>query len=80
QGRRDAFEEGWLVAELHRARGWSLGDIGIRLGRSKSWASRRLGLVETLPEWVAEEVSSGRIGAHAAASYLVPLTRGNGES
>lgn len=80
QGRRDAFEEGWLVVELHRVRGWGLGDVGIRLGRSKSWASRRLGLVEALPDWVAEEVSSGRIGAHAAANFLVPLTRGNGES
>jgi hypothetical protein len=36
--------------------------------------------VEALPDWVAEEVASGRIGAHAAATYLVPLTRGNGES
>lgn len=80
QGRRDAFEEGWLVVELHRVRGWGLGDVGTRLGRSKSWASRRLGLVEALPDWVAEEVSSGRIGAHAAANFLVPLTRGNGES
>ena len=80
QGRRDAFEEGWLVVELHRVSGWGLGDVGIRLGRSKSWASRRLGLVEALPDWVAEEVASGRIGAHAAANYLVPLTRGNGES
>ena len=80
QGRRDAFEEGWLVVELHRVRGWGLGDVGTRLGRSKSWASRRLGLVEALPDWVADEVASGRIGAHAAATYLVPLTRGNGES
>jgi ParB-like chromosome segregation protein Spo0J len=80
QGRRDAFEEGWLVVELHRVRGWGLGDVGIKLGRSKSWASRRLGLVETLPDWVADEVASGRIGAHAAANFLVPLTRGNGES
>lgn len=79
QGRRDAFEEGWLVVELHRVGGWSLGDVGVRLGRSKSWASRRLGLVEALPDWVASEVASGRIGAHAAATYLVPLTRGNGE-
>jgi ParB family chromosome partitioning protein len=79
-GRRDAFEEGWLVVELHRVRGWGLGDVGVRLGRSKSWASRRLGLVEALPDWVAEEVASGRIGAHAAATYLVPLTRSNGES
>ena len=79
QGRRDAFEEGWLVAELHRGFKWSLGEVAERLVRSKSWASKRLALVEELPDWMAEEVASGRIGAHAAANFLVPLTRGNGE-
>lgn len=79
QGRRDAFEEGWLVAELHRGFKWSLGEIAERLVRSKSWASKRLALVEELPDWMAVEVASGRIGAHAAANFLVPLTRGNGE-
>lgn len=77
-GRRDAFEEGWLVAELHRVWKWTLGEIAERLVRSKSWVSKRLALVEELPDWMAEEVASGRIGAHAAANYLVPLTRGNG--
>lgn len=79
QGKRGAFEEGWLVAELHRGFGWSLGAAGERLVRSKSWVSRRLALVEELPEWMADEVASGRLGAHAAANYLVPLTRGNRE-
>lgn len=78
QGGRNAFEEGWLVAELHRMFMWNLGEVGARLVRSKSWVSRRLSLVEELPDWMAEEVAQGRIGAHAAASYLVPLTRGNG--
>lgn len=78
-GRRDAFEEGWLVAELHRSFGWSLGEVAERLVRSKSWVSKRLALVEELPDWMAEEVALGRIGAHAAANFLVPLTRVNGE-
>jgi ParB/RepB/Spo0J family partition protein len=79
QGGRNAFEEGWLVAELHRGWKWDLGAVAERLVRSKSWASKRLALVEELPEWMAEEVASGRLGAHAAANYLVPLTRVNGE-
>ena len=79
QGRRDVFEEGWLVAELHRGFKWSLGEVGERLVRSKSWVSKRLALVEELPDWMADEVASGRLGAHAAANYLVPLTRVNGE-
>jgi ParB/RepB/Spo0J family partition protein len=78
-GRRDVFEEGWLVAELHRNFKWSLGEVASRLVRSKSWVSKRLALVEELPDWMAEEVASGRLGAHAAANYLVPLTRVNGE-
>ena len=79
QGKRGAFEEGWLVAELHRAWRWSLGEVAERLVRSKSWVSKRLALVEELPDWMAEEVASGRLGAHAAANFLVPLTRVNGE-
>lgn len=75
QGGRNAFEEGWLVAELHRVWKWRLGEVGARLVRSKSWVCKRLALVEELPEWMAEEVAQGRIGAHAAANYLVPLTR-----
>lgn len=77
QGHRDVFEEGWLVAELHRGCGWSLGAISQRLVRSKSWVSKRLALVEELPEWMSDEIAGGRIGAHAAANYLVPLTRVN---
>lgn len=77
--RRDAFEEGWLVAELHRNFKWSLGEVAERLTRSKSWASKRLALVEELPDWLAEEVAGGRLGAHAAANFLVPLTRVNGK-
>ena len=76
-GRRDAFEEGWLVSELHRGFGWSLGKVAERLVRSKSWVSKRLALVEELPDWLAEDVARGRLGAHAAANYLVPLTRVN---
>ena len=76
-GRRDVFEEGWLVAELHRNFKWSLGEVAERLVRSKSWVSKRLALVEELPDWMADEVAGGRLGAHAAANYLVPLTRVN---
>lgn len=75
----NAIEDGWLVYELHRVERWDLGKTAGAMGRSKSWASRRLGLVEELPDWLAQEVAAGRLGAHAAATYLVPLTRGNGE-
>ena len=73
----NAIEDGWLVYELHRVGGWDLGKTAAELGRSKSWASRRLGLVEGLPECLAEAITSGRVGAHAAANHLVALPRGN---
>lgn len=75
----NAIEDGWLVYELHRVGKWDLGKTAAAMGRSKSWASRRLGLVEELPEWLAQDVAAGQLGAHAAANYLVPLTRGNGQ-
>lgn len=75
----NAIEDGWIVYELHRVGKWDLGKTAALIGRSKSWASKRLALVEELPEWMAADVASGRIGAHAVANYLVPLTRVNGE-
>ena len=78
-GSRNAFEEGWLIAELHRIWRWDLGLIASSLCKSRSWCSKRLALAEELPEWMAEDVARGAIGAHAAASYLAPLTRVNAE-
>lgn len=74
----NVLEEGWLVHELHRVIGWELGKVAVGMDRSKSWVSRRLGLVESLPESVQEKVQRGMLGAHAAVTYLLPLSRGNG--
>ena len=76
-GGRNAFEEGWLIETLHREFQWTLGEIGKKLLRSKSWASRRLALVEELPVWLVDDVLQGRIGVHAASRYLLPLARAN---
>jgi hypothetical protein len=73
----NALEEGWLVWELSREGELSLGEVERRLDRSKGWASRRLGLVESLPDAAAAGVQKGRIGAYAAMKYLVPLARAN---
>jgi ParB/RepB/Spo0J family partition protein len=70
-----ALEQGWLLAELHRSFGLSLDDLARRFDRSVSWVSRRLALVQELPESVQREVRSGKIGAHAAMKYLVPMAR-----
>jgi ParB-like chromosome segregation protein Spo0J len=73
----NALEEGWLVWELVRSAGLSLGEVGRRLERSKAWVSGRLGLVEGLPERVLDGVQGGKIGAYVATRYLVPFARAN---
>jgi ParB/RepB/Spo0J family partition protein len=74
---RSALEEGWLLRELERVHGLSLGALALLLGRSRSWVSRRLGLVTTLPASVQDAVRAGRLSAQAAQKYLVPLARAN---
>ena len=75
---RSALEEGWLLRELERAHGMGLGALAVLLGRSRSWVSRRLGLVTTLPASVQDAVRAGRMSPYAAQKYLVPLARANG--
>jgi len=72
-----AIEEGWLLRELMQRFGLRLDELGRRFDRSRSWVSRRLGLVTDLPESVQRQVHVGAIGAHAAMKYLVPLARAN---
>jgi ParB family chromosome partitioning protein len=75
-GRRSAVEEGWLVAEL-LGHDWGMAQIGVVLGRSVSWVSRRLGLVRLLPDKVAEAVRRGAVPAHGAMRSLLQLARAN---
>jgi ParB/RepB/Spo0J family partition protein len=71
------LEQGWLLRELHERFGLSLNELALRFDRSSSWVSRRLSLVRQLPEEVHQEVRTGRIAAHAAMKFLVPLARAN---
>ena len=73
----NAIEEGWLLHELHRVWKWDLGKAAASMGRSRSWASRRLGLVEVLPDTVLEGVRCGKLGAWSAMKHLLPLARAN---
>jgi ParB/RepB/Spo0J family partition protein len=75
--RRSPLEEGWLLEELMERHGLRLGELATRLGRSKSWVSRRLALVTVLPVAVQERVRRGQLGAQVATKYLVPLARAN---
>ena len=70
-----ALEQGWLLAELESRFGYDLEDLSRRFNRSVSWVSRRLALVELLPDSVQERVRRGEISAHLAMKFLVPVAR-----
>jgi ParB/RepB/Spo0J family partition protein len=74
-----ALEQSWLLAELRERFGLSLEELARRFGHSVSWVSRRLALLQDLPEAIQERVRRGEIGAHGAAKYLVPLARANSQ-
>jgi ParB family transcriptional regulator, chromosome partitioning protein len=75
--RESALEEGWLLAELEQRFGYGLEELARQFDRSVSWVSRRLALVELLPESVQQQVRTGEISAQVAMKYLVPVARGS---
>ena len=55
--------------------GYSLDELARRFDRSVSWVSRRLALVEALPEAIQRQVREGKISAQVALKFLVPAVR-----
>src|SRR5580704_10514842 len=72
-----ALEVGWLLAELEQRFGYGLEELARRFDRSVSWVSRRLALVEVLPEAIQQQVREGKIPAQVALKFLVPVARQN---
>jgi ParB family transcriptional regulator, chromosome partitioning protein len=70
-----ALEVGWLLAELERRFDYGLDELARRFDRSVSWISRRLALVEVLPEAIQQQVREGKILAQVALKFLVPVAR-----
>jgi ParB family chromosome partitioning protein len=70
-----ALEVGWLLAELEQRFGYGLDELARRFDRSVSWVSRRLALVEVLPEAIQQQVREGKILAQVALKFLVPTAR-----
>ena len=75
--RETILEEAWLLVELAQRFDLDQEDLARKFDRTQSWVSRRLALVKELPESVQEEIRRGRIVAHAAAKFLVPMARAN---
>ena len=70
-----ALEQGWLLAEMEQRFGYGLDELARRFDRSTSWVSRRLALVELLPEAIQQQVREGKLAAQVAMKYLVPVAR-----
>jgi ParB/RepB/Spo0J family partition protein len=73
--RRSVLEQGWLLRELIARHEVTQGHLGLLLGHSTSWVSRRLALVRELPELAQELVRRGRLCPYGAMRHLVPLAR-----
>jgi ParB/RepB/Spo0J family partition protein len=70
-----ALEQGWLLAELEQRYGYGQEELARRFDRSLSWVSRRLALVDLLPEAIQQQVREGKLSAHVAMKFLVPVAR-----
>jgi ParB family transcriptional regulator, chromosome partitioning protein len=70
-----ALEVGWLLAEMEKRFGYGLDELARRFDRSVTWVSRRLALVELLPEAIQQQVREGKITAQVAMKFLVPVAR-----
>jgi len=70
-----ALEVGWLLAELEQRFGYGRDELARRFDRSVSWVSRRLALVELVPEAIQQQVREGKISAQVALKFLVPVAR-----
>jgi ParB family chromosome partitioning protein len=74
---RSVIEEAWLLRELVNTHAIAQRELGAILGRSASWVSRRLALVDVLPPVAEQAVRRGAVAAQAAMKCLVPLARAN---
>jgi ParB family chromosome partitioning protein len=71
--RLTALEEGWLLAELEEHFGYGLEELARRFDRSVGWVTRRLALVDLLPQGVQQQVRDGKLSAHVATKFLAPV-------
>lgn len=70
------MEEALVMHSLYREEGLNQVEIGVLVGRHKSWVCRRIGLVEKLVPEVVEHLRLGLIGV-SLSRELIRLPRGN---
>jgi len=78
QARRwEIFEHAELIKEIMVRFGYSQADMACFLGKSESFISRRLLVLESLDDEMRDHVQKGRISIWIAARILAPLARAN---
>lgn len=75
--RWEVLEEASVIRELHERHQMPQDRIARLLGKDKSWVSRRLSLLCSLPDEALEAVRRGRLSTWAAGRVLAPLARAN---
>lgn len=69
------FEEALLLHELHHQQGLSQTILASRIGRDQSWVSRRLSLVEHLPDSILKALWEGSVSLWTCMRVLAPMAR-----
>lgn len=73
----EAVEQAWIIREIKERFESPLRQIAKGIGHDVSWVSRRLALIDGLPEDLLKSVLGGHVSAWAAGRVLVPLARAN---
>jgi ParB/RepB/Spo0J family partition protein len=72
-----SIEEANILRELKEQHQMSQAELARQLGRDISWVSRRLALVEQLPEFVSKALLQEIITTWSASRIMAPLARAN---
>lgn len=75
----EVIEESLMLRELKNRYNLSMGQIAQKIGRDITWVSRRLDMVNTLPDDILDAVRKGNVSAWSASRILAPLARANTE-
>jgi len=73
--RWETVEQALLIRELKDRHGLSDCQIARFMDHNQSWVSRRLSLLDALPEEILERVRKGKISTWSAVRVLVPMAR-----
>jgi ParB/RepB/Spo0J family partition protein len=71
----EVIEEAMLLQELHIQHGLSQSHLAHQIGRDKSWVSRRLSLLEQLPDSIVDALMKDKLSIWSATRILAPLAR-----